>query len=441
MYIFRLDDINELTLEITNQCFQKCAHCSSRSHSEIITSEQMTVKQMLRIILAFPNLQYLNISGGEPFLNIENLRILLRIIQWNKIYYKYLSREQLTYPGYKSDILEYVPDMVYDRMFANLKVTIYTCGFYPKEISNKYLGSIIDLLENDTDKIIFSLNTYNYEKYGNDFNGVIDNEGFYHPIDIIKFMMEDIEVHSEENNVDDDKYIYQWEYGILHKQFQYTKNFGQPNIEFNYVPTKLNRNCFEKILDFINTLDSKYKKINILRNVAQGRQDKDKNNLDIDIEEFYNYYLYKWKFLYPEIKFRFGSPFNCVKLGIDGSPCTAGRDKLLINSRGYIFPCEAFKFLEYRDTKSNNKFLKPEYNVKLPLDTDNQEEFNKGIVKAIHCNMIFEWLERLREKKEFIKECQGCSRYDICLGGCPGQRELYKDILSGPDPMCKSKKN
>lgn len=69
--------LRELTLEITQDCMNRCVYCSSRAvpHSEMPAIEAETVSKVVADAMTL-GLRSLAISGGEPFLHPDIRRIL-----------------------------------------------------------------------------------------------------------------------------------------------------------------------------------------------------------------------------------------------------------------------------------------------------------------------------------------------------------------------------
>jgi len=105
--------IKNLCLEVTNQCYQNCIHCSSCSC--IDANDYLTIETINNILDQLQNLEYVSIFGGEPFLH-KNFLSIIKIL--------------------------------YDR---KLKYCIYSCGYgYDKNI-------VKDLIKFGCNKVIFSL--------------------------------------------------------------------------------------------------------------------------------------------------------------------------------------------------------------------------------------------------------------------------------------------
>jgi radical SAM protein with 4Fe4S-binding SPASM domain len=132
---------------------------------------------------------------------------------------------------------------------------------------------------------------------------------------------------------------------------------------------------------------------------------------------------------HPQLTIRAGSPFNV--LGVGYTPCNAAQDVLIINHRGEIFPCDAFK---------NVHVVEPEFGSVLTRPLKDVWQ------KSIYLNRVRSILD-----KHTGDSCQSCAAFDGCKAGCLAQKvirngwgELESTESSGliqiapltvPDPM------
>lgn len=67
--------INELFLEITNQCQQNCIHCSTASN--VYSKDELPFLKIVDVIRQAKNLgiEHISLSGGEPFLHKDFIYI------------------------------------------------------------------------------------------------------------------------------------------------------------------------------------------------------------------------------------------------------------------------------------------------------------------------------------------------------------------------------
>ena len=144
-------------------------------------------------------------------------------------------------------------------------------------------------------------------------------------------------------------------------------------------------------------------RVSVLRFVPQGRgrnlhsEELSRPDL-VELAEAIEY----CRSQHPQLTIRAGSPFNV--LGVGYTPCNAAQDVLIINHRGEIFPCDAFK---------NVRVAEPEFGsvLKRPL----KEVWEKSI-----------YLNRVRSilDKHTGDGCQSCNTFDGCKSGCLAQKVI-----------------
>ncbi len=119
---------------------------------------------------------------------------------------------------------------------------------------------------------------------------------------------------------------------------------------------------------------------------------------------------------FPGVSVRAGSPYNI--LGIGYTSCDAATEVLVVNHRGDIFPCDAFKNVEYHDPRFGS---------------------------VLSCSLADVWersafLNHVREELAAgpIQECGSCSEFSGCKSGCLAQK-VIRDGWAGSrqrDPGC-----
>lgn len=142
-------NLNEITFELTNKCFNKCLHCSTKASPEC--NDELDINIIKEIIDKYKP-KWINLSGGEPLL-------------YSKIF----------------DLLEYLS-------MKNIKVKLYTSGFgYDK---------------NQLDKLNkYNINTFVFSYYSNRsniFNFITDQQSYLNTLSNLKYALRinmNIEVH------------------------------------------------------------------------------------------------------------------------------------------------------------------------------------------------------------------------------------------------------
>lgn len=110
--------MNEITLELTNQCNNYCLYCSSNANDEIL--KELNINYIKNILNKYKPKQ-VNLSGGEPLLYSEIFTLI-----------KYLKEQ-------------------------NYNVNIYTSGNYENNYDNNY-DKLKKLKELNINKVIFNYN-------------------------------------------------------------------------------------------------------------------------------------------------------------------------------------------------------------------------------------------------------------------------------------------
>ncbi len=190
------------------------------------------------------------------------------------------------------------------------------------------------------------------------------------------------------------------------------------NTELHFVPLALNYNELQSII----TLSEKLRigQISILRFVPQGRG-KLNNNLLMKKADWLHFRKNIKKYLNNKIKIRLGSPLNILCIG-EINRCKAGVDRMTILPDLTIVPCDAFK----------GAIGNPElYSIN---DHSNLKDINLAECwkKSKVLNFAREYIQNPKNKK-----CLSCNKYDVCGGGCIGQKIAYSKIQAAtPDPEC-----
>lgn len=182
--------------------------------------------------------------------------------------------------------------------------------------------------------------------------------------------------------------------------------------EFHFVPLKSNyKNLVEiyKLAKYLNI-----EKISLLRFVPQGRGELIKNEtLDkSDNCELINIVNSLNK--NNSVQIRMGSPYNILL--IDKVPCNAAIDRCVIDPKGNVYPCDAFK------------------NIDILQSDDNiyKEELINIWTNSKHLNRI------RMEKSNYSEICKICSSFAKCGSGCFAQKCIYHNKIKNNerDPLC-----
>lgn len=135
--------------------------------------------------------------------------------------------------------------------------------------------------------------------------------------------------------------------------------------------------------------------LSFLRFVPHGRGTKD---LLLSREEliWFKERVIELRQIYGD-KIRLGSPWNF--LGINHTPCSAAEETMIVGFDGRVYPCDAMKYFDYLGFGGN---------------------IYEHTLKEIYDS---EYFQNVRNFKSCVSgECMSCSSFDICKGGCLGQK-------------------
>jgi len=158
------------------------------------------------------------------------------------------------------------------------------------------------------------------------------------------------------------------------------------------------------------------RRLSVLRFVSHGRATNIAHREDLTAEEMRELRdsIIATRAAFPDVNIRAGSPYNV--LGIGYTPCDAAQEVLVVNHRGEIFPCDAFKNVEYYDPKFGSV-----------LNSSLKEVWEKSA-----------FLNNVRQELAAapIHECGSCDEFSGCKSGCLAQkviRDGWADTRQ-PDP-------
>lgn len=188
--------------------------------------------------------------------------------------------------------------------------------------------------------------------------------------------------------------------------------------EIHFVAMQANYSRLNQIAELSKKIG--VERISVLRFVPQGRgvslsnqgllnreQNKELRNSIIELRK-------------SGYDIRTGSPWNVLWLN-ENPRCMAAQDRMIIAPDMKIYPCDAFKQVDFK-----NLSPKDQYSV---IEKRTLEE----------CWEKSEYFNRVREAQERIPDapCRTCDKYDSCKSGCLAQKYLYYgNLTQNPDPIC-----
>lgn len=152
--------------------------------------------------------------------------------------------------------------------------------------------------------------------------------------------------------------------------------------EAHFVPTKLNINEIDQVIELCNNL--KISKLSFLRLVVHGRAHINKKELLLSETENKSLKekLYKIQNGFNNLSIRIGVPLSdsqsCHK-------CEAARGKLNIKYDGKVYPCEVFKNVDFKHSLNDLKAVSV-YNDSLKNIYENSEYLN--LVREVYDNFF-----------------------------------------------------
>jgi radical SAM protein with 4Fe4S-binding SPASM domain len=207
-------------------------------------------------------------------------------------------------------------------------------------------------------------------------------------------------------------------YGTHRSTLEALKNAVETRVpvEIHFVAMRRN---FRDLPGVVVLADSaEVQKVSVLRFVPQGRGINLVDRDDLATEELHELAatISSLRAHYSRLTIRAGSPFNILGIGL--TPCNAAQDVLIINHRGEIFPCDAFKNVHYSDDKFGSV-----------LTTSLRDVW----VQSAFLNEVRSILAS--EKGEI---CGACELTKTCQSGCLAQKVIREGwtAVRNPDPGC-----
>lgn len=292
--------LNDLCFEVIQTCTNNCKFCSSCASMEathIIEFELF--KKVIDYIIANGGLKEISISGGEPFLHKD----LIKMVQLCKSY--------------------------------NIKTNLYTSG-----VVKNYLKGVNPENENLTPADVVILNRMKKsEFYHIDYKDLIALKECGLDKIVFDFQSADVDTYNylmgTKNNTIN-----------LLDSILYSKRAGLFT-EAHFIPMKYNYKEIEDILELcdLGGID----RLSILKFVPQGRGRENMLDLQLNTKEL-NEFCSKVETLKNKynVDIRLGIPVTKENEHL----CTAGHDKLSIRYDGMVLPCVAFKEMDTKKIES-----------------------------------------------------------------------------------------
>ncbi len=328
--------VKDLCFEIIEKCPNNCSFCSSNSNyskSQIIEFDDF--KKTIDHFLSNGGIKELSLSGGEPFLHPE----LIKMINYSKsfgirtvIFTSGVTKnEGLNNKENKNIIdemkkrLSQIDATEADNDFLKQKViSFYTKLLNPPIFTSISKELLIKLRNIGLDKIVFDYQAYEYET-----DHMLMGRKEESRLSLLKSLI--------------------------------TASLIGLDVDVHFVPMKPN---YKQIGDILEMLEiAEVKNISILNFIPQGRGKINQKNLQLSEEEMKEFFeLLEMNKAKYSGNIRIGIPLQ----GENTHKCNAGLEKLDIKFDGTILPCPAFKEITAEECAR--------FNIKLPNIYKNLEE-------------------------------------------------------------------
>ena len=346
--------LKDLCFEIIETCPNNCLFCSSCSS---INKKRMIdykkFKEVIDYFISIGGIKEISISGGEPLLHPELLR-MIRYCNLNNI------KVVLFTSGIK--LRSKMSEEGIEQLEFNLRKQYesYLSEGMSKNEYEKLIKKLMNIYLKDNEKIFDSLSSYDCK--------LLKESG----LDKIVF---DFQVWNKDvyDKIMGTKDLFD----LVTLSMIKTKSSGLKT-DAHFIPTKIN---YKELVDIIEMLNvAEFDELSILNFVPQGRGKTNKDLLSLTEEEFGEFLE-----IYEKCKNEFKGK---LRVGIhlqegDDHKCTAGLSKLVIKYDGTVLPCAAFK--EY-DLEILNSM-----GIKTPNIYDNLEEveIHNGTRKKPLCKQLY----------------------------------------------------
>jgi radical SAM protein with 4Fe4S-binding SPASM domain len=285
--------------------------------------------------------------------------------------------EKVAFTGGEPLVVPYLPNVIAESSALSIHSSLYTCGAMDSELTPLSPEGATELAQAGLGRFIFSLYSHRADLH----NSVTRYQSF----------------------------------SVTITALQTALTTGVP-VEIHFVAMRRNFRDLPHLVEAAAHWG--VQRLSVLRFVAHGRGSNIADSEDLTPEEMVELRdsITAARSAFPRVTVRAGSPYNI--LGIGHTPCDAATEVLVVNHRGDIFPCDAFKNLEYYD---------PQFGSVLNRSLSDVWE------KSAFLNNVREELAAGP-----TQQCGSCSEFSGCKSGCLAQK-VIRDGWAGSqerDPGC-----
>lgn len=283
--------------------------------------------------------------------------------------------QRIVFSGGEPLLVDYLTRAIHAAAILGMAPTVYTSGISDDDLRPLSLDSAIELRRSGLNRFIFSLYSHRPD------------------------------VHNSVTRYNS--------HGATVAALSNARSAGAP-VELHFVALRRNFRDLPGVVETAATLN--VEKISVLRFVPQGRGAMIRDRLSAEEYRELTQSIVSLRRQYPNLAIRTGSPLNI--LSICNTPCNAAQDVLLIDYAGNIFPCDAFKNVQYPNVAFSNVLNHPLFDIweRSPF----LDEVRRRVVDSTG------------------QTCTTCHLAVVCQSGCLAQKVIHNGWNSPPsrDPDC-----
>jgi len=288
-----------------------------------------------------------------------------------------LGVEKIAFSGGEPLLVPYLTRAIAETSRRRIHSSLYTCGVADFDLNPITSEMAKELAQSGLDRFIFSIYSHRPD------------------------------VHNSITRYDT--------HGVTVLSLQNTVATGVP-VEIHFVAMHRNFRDLPSLVELASRWG--VRRVSVLRFVPHGRGGNIAEREDLTTAEMTELrdIILAVRSVFPDMTVRAGSPYNV--LGVGYTPCDAAQAVLTINHRGEIFPCDAFKNVEYYDPRFGSV-----------LSRSLEEVWEESA-----------FLNHVREELAAgpVQQCGSCAEFSGCKSGCLAQK-VIRDGWAGtrqPDSGC-----
>jgi radical SAM protein with 4Fe4S-binding SPASM domain len=284
-----------------------------------------------------------------------------------------LGVEKAVFSGGEPLLVSYLPLVIAEAKALRIHSSLYTCGVTDFALNPLLLDRATHLRACGLGRFIFSVYSHNAEIH----NSVTRYASFSTTVESIKSAVAS----------------------------------GTPT-EIHFVAMRRNFRDLAGLVEAAQTWG--VARVSVLRFVPHGRGSVIAGREDLSAEEMRELreIILTSRTAFPGVTVRAGSPYNSLEVGY--APCDAAQATVSVNHRGEVFPCDAFKNVQYADHRFGSVLT--------------------SSLKEVWENSAF--LNRVRNELAAPSQegCGSCSEFSGCRSGCLAQKVIHDGWERNSEP-------